>query len=68
MINNFKLLLASRPVIGVVSSGTVSVYAIIEKLSPVLQFAGLSVALAIGIVTLLIKLTEYRKLRVKRRK
>ncbi len=63
LIHNLSQTLSKSPEIGVLSSLVATVLPFIESVTPILQFAGLAVGLAIGVLTLAIKFKEYKKLR-----
>tara|TARA_R100000808_G_C2067093_1_gene96096 strand:+ start:473 stop:661 length:189 start_codon:yes stop_codon:yes gene_type:complete len=56
-------LLSKYPILGVFSSIGGSMFPLIERLSPVIQFIGMIVGVFIGIFTLLIKYKEYQKVK-----
>ena len=55
------------PEVGAVASLAASAATVIDKINPVCQLAGIILGLAIGVLTIYVKLLEIRKLRKSRK-
>ena len=59
-MDTIKAILSQNPEIGITATITGAVISIIDTLTPILQFIALATGVAIGLVTLAIKLKEWR--------
>lgn len=60
MITTMKALLSQKPEVGITASIMGAVMPLIDTFTPILQFIALATGVAIGLVTLAIKINEWR--------
>lgn len=60
MITTMKAILSQKPEIGMTASILGAVIPYIDTLSQIFQFIGLVTGVAIGVITLMIKINEWR--------
>lgn len=52
---------------GMLLTGTVSIYALVEKIKPVLGIIGLLVSIGVGITVLILNISKIKKIRMEKR-